>query len=60
MYPGFHAQTQHDKAAVIMAGPAFGGTIITYRELEERSARLAQLWWAAGLRVKARIPASQC
>ena len=50
MYPGFHAQTQPDKAAVIMAGPAFGGTVITYRELEERSARLAQLWWAAGLR----------
>ncbi len=50
MYPGVHAQTQPDKPAVIMAGPRFDGTVVTYRELEDRSAQLAQLWWAGGLR----------
>ncbi len=50
MYPGIHAQTTPDKPAVIMAGPRFDGTVVTYAELEDRSRRLAQLWWAAGLR----------
>ena len=50
MYPGIHAQTTPDKPALIQAGPRFGGTVVTFRELEDRSAQLAQLWWSAGLR----------
>jgi long-chain acyl-CoA synthetase len=47
MYPGFHAVAQPDKPAVIMGRT---GEMITYRELDERSARLARLLYAAGLR----------
>ncbi len=47
MYPGTYAATTPDKPAVIMAG---SGERVTYAELDERSARLAQLFWAAGLR----------
>ena len=47
MHPGLHAQSTPDKAAVIMAG---SGEVVTYRELDERSNRLAQLLWAQGLR----------
>jgi long-chain acyl-CoA synthetase len=47
MHPGAHAQTTPDKPAVIMART---GQVLTYRALDERSSRLAQLWWAAGLR----------
>ena len=47
MYPGKHAQERPDHPAVIMAG---SGERITYRELEDRSNRLAQLLWDAGLR----------
>ncbi len=47
MYPGIHATTTPDKPAVIMAST---GEQLTYRELDERSARLAQLLYAAGLR----------
>jgi long-chain acyl-CoA synthetase len=47
MYPGFYAATQPDKAAVIMGR---AGEMITYRELDERSARLARLLYASGLR----------
>ena len=47
MYPGKHSQTTPDKAAVIMAG---SGDSVTYRELDERSNRLSQLWWDQGLR----------
>ena len=46
-YPGAHAEADPAKAAVIMAGT---GAVLTYGELEERSRRLAQLWWTAGLR----------
>ena len=46
-YPGAHAQADPAKAAVIMGGT---GAVLTYGELEDRSRRLAQLWWAAGLR----------
>lgn len=47
MYPGTHARTFPDKAALIMAG---SGEVVTYRELDERSNRLAQLLWSRGLR----------
>ncbi|MFG6192883.1 AMP-binding protein [Nonomuraea sp. JJY05] len=47
MYPGAIAAVTPDKPAVIMAG---SGRIITYRELDEESNRLAHLLRAAGLR----------
>ena len=47
MYPGIHAAEHPDKPAVVMAG---SGDVVTYRELDERSNRLAQLWWKQGLR----------
>ena len=47
MHPGRHAETFPDKAAHIMAGT---GETVTYRELDERSNRLAQLMWEVGLR----------
>ncbi|MFI7639785.1 AMP-binding protein [Nonomuraea sp. NPDC049400] len=47
MYPGAIAAVTPDKPAVIMAG---SGRIITYRELDEESNRLAHLFRAAGLR----------
>ncbi|MEU6781729.1 AMP-binding protein [Nonomuraea angiospora] len=46
MYPGAIAAVTPDKPAVIMAG---SGRIITYRELDEESNRLAHLLRAAGL-----------
>jgi long-chain acyl-CoA synthetase len=52
MYPGFHAALQPDKPAVIV-DPA--GELVTYIELDERSARLAQLLYARGLRPGDRI-----
>ncbi len=47
MHPGAHARNFPSKAAHIMAG---SGEIITYAELDERTNRLAQLMWGAGLR----------
>ncbi|GLW23059.1 MULTISPECIES: acyl-CoA synthetase [Actinomycetes] len=47
MHPGAMAATAPDKPAVIMAG---SGRVITYRELDEESNRLAHLLRAAGLR----------
>ncbi|SEM36161.1 AMP-binding protein [Nonomuraea pusilla] len=47
MYPGAIAAATPDKPAVIMAG---SGRVITYRELDEESNRLAHLFRAAGLR----------
>ncbi len=47
MYPGSYVDTTPDKPAVIMAG---SGEQLTYAELEDRSRRLAQLLYAAGLR----------
>jgi len=47
MYPGTFAATTPDKPAVIMGGSR---EVITYRELDERSARLAQFLFARGLR----------
>ena len=47
MYPGKWAVETPDKAAVIMAR---SGDQLTYRELDQRSCQLAQLWYSAGLR----------
>jgi acyl-CoA synthetase (AMP-forming)/AMP-acid ligase II len=47
MYPGTFAATTPDKPAVIMGQ---SGEVVTYRALDERSARLAQLLFARGLR----------
>jgi acyl-CoA synthetase (AMP-forming)/AMP-acid ligase II len=47
MWPGAHAAKNPDKPAVIMAAT---GETITYRELNDRSNQLAQLFWDAGLR----------
>ena len=47
MYPGKHAVRLADQPAVIMAG---SGETITYRELEQRSNRLAHLLRRAGLK----------
>lgn len=46
MYPGTHAETTPDKPAVIMGQ---SGAVLTYRELDERSTRLARLLREAGL-----------
>ncbi|GAA3468510.1 AMP-binding protein [Nonomuraea roseola] len=47
MHPGAIAAVTPDKPAVIMAG---SGQVVTYRELEEESNRLAHLFRAAGLK----------
>lgn len=45
--PTSHAQKWPDRPAVIMGG---SGETLTFSELDERSKRLAQLFWAEGLR----------
>ena len=47
MYPGHWAQVTPDKPALVMAGT---DDVITFRELDERSIRLARVWHNAGLR----------
>ena len=47
MYPGTYAVTTPDKAAVIMAGTE---QVVTYRELDDSSRRLAVALHALGLR----------
>lgn len=47
MYPGKHAATTPDKAALIVAAT---GQIVTYAELEERSLRIANWLRSAGFR----------
>ncbi|MCW2857158.1 MAG: putative acyl-CoA synthetase [Marmoricola sp.] len=47
MFPGTTARITPDKPAVIMADT---GTVLTYRELDERSTRLAHVFHDAGLR----------
>lgn len=47
MHPSVHAKTQPDKPAFIMAG---SGETVTYRELEARSNRGAQLFRKLGLK----------
>jgi len=46
MYPGAHAQTQPDKPAFIQAAT---GEVVTYKELDDRSNRFAQLLRDRGL-----------
>jgi long-chain acyl-CoA synthetase len=52
MYPGHWAQVTPDKPAVVMAGadPHDPAELVTYRQLDDRSTRLARLWQEAGLR----------
>jgi long-chain acyl-CoA synthetase len=47
LFPGVHAKTQPEKPAVVMGG---SGETVTYRQLDERSARLAQYFFSQGLR----------
>ena len=47
MYPGLQARIRPDQPAIVMAR---SGETITYRELDERSNRLAHLLRAAGLK----------
>jgi len=47
MYPGLHARERPEHPAVVMATT---GETVTYRELDERSNRLAHLWHERGLR----------
>jgi long-chain acyl-CoA synthetase len=47
MYPGTHAASAPDRPAVVMAG---SGRTVTYRELDDNSARLASALHRLGLR----------
>ncbi len=47
MHPSIHAKTQPNKAAYIMAAT---GETVTYRQLDEQSNRIAQLFRSLGLR----------
>ncbi len=47
MYPAVHARTTPDKPAYIMAA---SGEVVTYRQLDDASNRIARLLWDAGLR----------
>src|SRR5438552_2944611 len=47
MWPGRHAAERPSHAAVVMGA---SGAVLTYRELNDRSNQLAQLFWDAGLR----------
>ena len=52
MHPSVHAARTPEKPAIVMAG---SGEVVTYRELEDRSNRFAQLLRATGLRPGDRI-----
>ena len=52
MYPGTHAAVHPERSAVIVSG---SGATVSYRELEDRSCRLAQLLHAHGIRTGDRI-----
>lgn len=47
MHPFIHAETHPDKPAYVMAA---SGEVVTYRQLEERSNRIAQFFRAEGLK----------
>ncbi|NUA26718.1 AMP-binding protein [Cupriavidus basilensis] len=51
MHPHVHAQRTPDKPAIIMAG----GTVVTYRELDERSNQAARLFRDHGLQPGDRV-----
>ncbi|HET6505126.1 MAG TPA: acyl-CoA synthetase [Amycolatopsis sp.] len=46
MFPGVHAASSPDKPAAVLAG---SGQLLTYRQLDEASLRLAHVFRAAGL-----------
>ena len=46
MFPGAHAATNPDRAAIVMAA---SGLTVSYRELDEQANRISQLFTAAGL-----------
>ena len=46
MWPGLHAEQTPDKPAYVMAG---SGEVVTYKQLDDGSNRLSQLFAAAGL-----------
>src|SRR5205814_4093482 len=52
MYPSVHAREAPDRAAVVLAGT---GETVTYRQLDDRSARLARLLRDRGLEPGRRI-----
>ena len=52
MHPSIHAQTQPDKPAYIMAAT---GETVTYRQLDEQSNRVAQLFRSLGLKPRDHI-----
>jgi acyl-CoA synthetase (AMP-forming)/AMP-acid ligase II len=47
MYPGHWATVKPDEPATIMAR---SGEVVTWRQLDDDSNRLANFWWEAGLR----------
>ncbi len=47
MFPGTHAAANPEKPALIMGR---SGEVVTFRQLEERSCRLAQLLFSSGIR----------
>src|SRR5438445_2722352 len=47
MWPGKHAAERPSHLAYVMAGSGEG---VTYRQLDDRSNQMAQLFWDAGLR----------
>lgn len=47
MYPGSHAVLQPDMPAIVMAS---SGERVSFKELDDRSARLAQLFYSQGIR----------
>lgn len=47
MHPYIHAQTNPDKPAYVMAG---SGEVVTYRQLDQQSNRIAQLFRSLGLK----------
>ena len=50
MYPGEHARTRWDEPAFIMAG---SGEVVTFRQFDEASDRMAQLYRAQGKQAEA-------
>ena len=51
LHPYFHAQSTPDKPALICAST---GQVVTYKELDDRSNQVAQLFRSLGLRAATR------